>query len=140
MPFTVYEFNSYIDLPGKRVKSKKTSFSIIIQASTKFKLLNCLTVSCFDDSTMKQSVQKYTTHPKVQYILFKFRNEMQSKRSLFRKYVHVFFYLDYQPSFLLFVSLHFRETLTFTQTDGLIDKKDSIIQSTRPCRLHNVAF
>lgn len=65
MPFTVYEFNSYIDLPGKRVKSKKTSFSIIIQASTKFKLLNCLTVSCFDDSTMKQSVQKYTTHPKV---------------------------------------------------------------------------
>lgn len=65
MLFTVYEFNSYIDLPGKRVKSKKTSFSIIIQASTKFKLLNCLTVSCFDDSTMKQSVQKYTTHPKV---------------------------------------------------------------------------
>lgn len=79
MSFTVYKFNPYIDLPGrkvKRVKKTQTLFGIIIQASTKFKLLNCLdsVVLRFGYETKYSEV---TTRPKVWRILFKFRTEMK---------------------------------------------------------------
>lgn len=79
------EFNPYIDLPGrkvKRVKKTQTLFGIIIQASTKFKLLNCLdsVVLRFGYETKYSEV---TTRPKVWRILFKFRTEKCNQKDHF---------------------------------------------------------